>query len=69
MQDAITQTEPSLAFVHISIRRTAASHQYSINSVGLLIIVVICLVFASFAKRRTVIGSRSYPMNRERWFL
>ena len=69
MQDAITQNEPSVAVVYVPIRRTAASHQHSINSVGIVIIVVICLVFASFVKRRTVVRSRSDTKNRERWFL
>ena len=65
----MTQTESSVAVVHIPIRRTIATHQYLINSVGIVVIVVICLVFASFVKRRTVVRSRSYPKNRERRFL
>ena len=64
MQDAITQTKLSAAVVHIPIRSTAAVHRYSLNSVEIVIMMVICLVFASFAKRRTAILSKSYWKNR-----
>ena len=69
MQDAITQPEPSAVVEHIPIRRTAASHWDSLNSAEIVNTIVICLVFASFAKRRTPVRSKSYPKNRRTWFL
>ena len=55
--------------MHIEIERTSASHRYSLNSVEIMTIMIICLVFSSFVKRKAAVRSESYSKNKETWFL